>query len=65
MKTGDLVTAETFSEGLVQRKVVEIKGDTIYICTEKEWLSAQEDHREPVCVGFNRRYVRPATAGQP
>jgi len=62
MKTGDLVKAETFSEGLVNRKVVDIKGDTIYICTEREWLSARKDHREPICVGFHRRYVHPVTA---
>jgi hypothetical protein len=62
MKIGDLVKAETISEGKVNRRVVEIKGDTIYICTEGEWLSAQKERREPICVGFNKRYIRPITA---
>lgn len=62
MKTGDLVKVETFSECVVERKVVDIKGDTVYICSEKEWLSSQKDHREPICVGFNKRYVRPVSA---
>ena len=59
MKTGDLVLAQTFSEGKVQRRVVEKEGDTIYICTEEEWLSAQKEHREPLCAGFNSRYITP------
>ena len=61
MKTGDLVEAETISDGFVMRKVVEIKGDTIYLCTEQEWLSAKRENREPLCVGFNKRYVGPVT----
>ena len=61
MKTGDLVLAQTFSDGRVKRRVVEKEGDTIYICTEEEWLSAQKENREPVCVGFNARYIRPVT----
>ena len=59
MKMGDLVNVETFSEGRVDRRVVDTKGDTIYICTEDEWLSAQKERREPLCVGFNQRYVLP------
>ena len=63
MKRGELVKAQTFSEGIVDRKVVDTKGDTVYICTEDEWLSAQKENREPICVGFNRRYIRPLMAG--
>jgi hypothetical protein len=62
MKSGDLVIAETVSEGFVSRRIVEVDGDTIYICTEAEWLSAKKDNREPLCVGFNQRYVSPVTA---
>lgn len=64
MKTGDLVLAQTFSEGQVKRRVVENEGDTVYLCTEEEWLSAKKENREPLCVGFNRRYVVLVTAGR-
>ena len=64
MKTGDLVVAQTFSEGKVRRRVVEKEGDTVYVCTEKEWLTAQRENREPLCVGFNVRYIAPVTAEQ-
>lgn len=62
MKTGDLVVAQTFSEGRVERRVVEIEGDTIYISTKEEWALAKREQRDPLCVGFNRRYIRPVTA---
>jgi hypothetical protein len=61
LKIGELVKAETISDGKVERRVVEIKGDTVYICTDGEWLSARKENREPICVGFNKRYVRPVT----
>ena len=59
MKIGELVLAQTFSGERVTRRVVEKEGDTIYICTEEEWLSAQKERREPLCVGFNSRYIQP------
>jgi hypothetical protein len=62
MKTGDLVKAQVFPRGTVVRKVVEIKEDTIYLCTEEECLSARKENREPTCAGFNMRYVHPVTA---
>ena len=57
MKTGTLVSVKTFSDGVLQRMVVEIIRDTVYICTEKEWHDATKEGREPESVGFNRRYV--------
>jgi hypothetical protein len=62
LKIGDLVKAETISDGKLDRRIVEIKGDTVYICTEGEWLSAKKEHREPLCLGFHKRYVRLITA---
>lgn len=63
MKTGDLVLAQTFSEGVVRRRVVEKEGDTVYVCTEEEWLSAQRENREPLSAGFNQRYIKADTKG--
>jgi len=57
MKTGSLVAVKTFSDGVVERRVVEIVKDTVYICTEKEWRSAMKDGREPESVYFNWRYI--------
>jgi len=57
LKTGDLVKVETFSDGIADRRVVDAKEDTVYVCTEKEWLSARKENREPICAGLNKRYV--------
>jgi hypothetical protein len=60
MKISDLVSVQSFIDGVLQRRVVEISGDTVYICTEKEWQEASTDRREPDCVGFNTplRHIR-------
>ena len=57
MKTGDLVKVKTFGEGIVERRVVEILRNTVYICTENEWRSAATEGRQPSCAGFKREYV--------
>jgi len=57
MKTGDLVNVQTFSDGVVQRRVVEILRNTVYICTENEWRKSVEEGRKPECAGFKREYV--------
>jgi hypothetical protein len=60
MKTGDLVNVKTFSEGVVQRRVVEILRNTVYICTENEWRTALQERRQPTCAGFKKDYVTEA-----
>jgi hypothetical protein len=57
MKTGDLVKVKTFAEGVVERRVVEIVRNTVYICTENEWRTSAAEGRKPDCAGFKREYV--------
>jgi hypothetical protein len=57
MKTGDLVKVRTFSEGTVERRIVEILRNTVYICTKNEWRNAVKEHRQPSCAGFKREYI--------
>lgn len=57
MKTGDLVKVKTFAEGVVERRVVEILRNTVYICTENEWRNAASEERAPSCAGFKKEYV--------
>jgi hypothetical protein len=57
MKTGDLVKVKTFGERIVERRVVEILRNTVYICTENEWRNATTERRRPSCAGFKREYV--------
>jgi hypothetical protein len=48
-----------FRERMLLRKAVEISVDTVYVCTQEEWDSAQKLGREPLCVGFNKAWVKP------
>ena len=57
MKIGDLIKVQSFKDGALDRRIVEIYGETVYVCTDQEWQNAQNDRREPECVGFNRRFV--------
>ena len=57
MKKGDLVYVKTFSDGAVQRRIVEIVRNTVYICTENEWRKALKGAREPSCAGFKKEFV--------
>jgi hypothetical protein len=59
LKTGDLVEIVDFDGRKLVRKAVEIAGDTVYICTLKEYELAAESGREPICVGFKREWVQP------
>jgi hypothetical protein len=60
MKTGDLVNVQTFQDGTVKRRVVEILRNTVYICTENEWRTALKECRQPTCAGFKKEYVADA-----
>jgi len=57
VKIGELVNVETLSDGFVTRRIVEIRGKTIYICTDAEWQRAIAEKRKPECAGFNQKYV--------
>lgn len=59
MKTGDLVEEIDFEGRKLLRKAVEISGDTVYICTPEEYDLARKLGQEPLCVGFNKEFVRP------
>jgi hypothetical protein len=58
LKKGSLVEATAYKGELLKRRVVEIRGETIYICREEEWVKATQEGREPEAVGFKRQSVR-------
>jgi hypothetical protein len=59
LKIGCLVEVTAYKGEILKRRVVEIQGQTVYICREDEWQKATEERRDPESVGFNRQYVRP------
>lgn len=59
MKKGEFVSVLDYRNERLTRKVVEICGDTVYVCSPEEFVKAQELGLEPTCVGFNKTYVAP------
>jgi hypothetical protein len=57
LKAGCLVEVLAFGGEVLERRVVEIIGDTVYICKAEEWKEAKTRGREPSCVGFNQKFV--------
>lgn len=49
---GKLVTVEGFNGKVVQCRLVDIKKGTAIVCGEQEWLSSQNENRQPICLGF-------------
>jgi hypothetical protein len=60
LKIGGLAEAVAFRGQKIIRRVVEISNETVYLCLESEWKSANKEGREPQCVGFPRKDVSAA-----
>ncbi len=59
LKIGSLISAIDFRGNRLVRKVVEISGETVYICTVEEFDLASKLRKQPLCVGFNREFIEP------
>jgi len=58
MEQGNLVELETFDHRIITARLVEIRGRTAVVCSEREWVTAEREHREPVTVGWPRSALR-------
>lgn len=52
LKPGDLVRVNAYGGKVHVRRVVETTKSVVFVCKEDEWLAAQKEGREPVCIGF-------------
>jgi hypothetical protein len=60
MQIGELIQVIDFKGRKLLRKVVEICGKTVYLCSEEEYALAAKLGREPTCVGFDQQFVVPS-----
>jgi len=61
MEIGQTVTVETFDHRLIDCRLVEVRGQTAIVCSEKEWQKATRENREPDCLGWPPASVREQT----
>jgi hypothetical protein len=64
METGQTVTVETFDHRLIDCRLVEVRGQTAIVCSEKEWQRAAKEKREPECLGWPMGSVKEQKAAK-
>jgi hypothetical protein len=52
MKSGEVVTVETFDHKLIDCRVVEVREKTALVCSEQEWRKAAREKRQSECLGW-------------
>ncbi|MBZ5664943.1 MAG: hypothetical protein LAO30_10100, partial [Acidobacteriia bacterium] len=57
LNIGSLIEVSAFGGERLERRVVEVCGETVYIFRDDEWETAKLEHRESQTIGFNRRFV--------
>jgi hypothetical protein len=50
MESGQTVTVETYDHQQINCTLVEIRGETAIVCSEREWRKSVKEKREPVEV---------------
>lgn len=57
MAEGEVLNLLAYGDIVIQRVLVAVENDVYFVCKPDEFERAQEQHREPVCIGFRREYV--------
>ena len=57
MQRGDTIRVVGDQGKELVRRLVEVRGQVVLICTEDEFQAAHTEGREPVCVGFKANKV--------
>ena len=63
MKEGDLVRLMAAGDKEIERVVVEIRPGVLLVATIEEYRQAQEEGREPSCVGFPVEFALETVGG--
>jgi len=57
MQIGQIVKLRAYGGEIIERRVVAIEADVVAVCTDKEYVEAKQEGREPLAVGFKREDV--------
>ena len=52
MKTGQLIEVIDWEGRKLERRIVAICGNLIFVCTDQEFKAARAENREPLAVGW-------------
>jgi hypothetical protein len=51
------VTVRQYGGKIVEKVLVEDRGDVLLVTTPQEWAESQREDRDPIVVGFRREYL--------
>ena len=54
---GNDVSLISDGDKIITRRIVSVDGDVYFVCKDEEFEQAKVEGREPVCIGFKRKYV--------
>jgi hypothetical protein len=52
MKPGDTVSVRSYPDKSLDRIVVKLLNNKVFVCTSEEWERAISENRTPDCIGF-------------
>lgn len=52
LQKGDFIRVKVYGGQLVDRRLVEVRGQMAVVTTDEEYQAAQRERREPICIGF-------------
>lgn len=57
MKVGKMIKIRAYGDEILTRKLIRQDKDTMIVCSVEEYDKAQSEGRDPICVGFQAKYV--------
>ena len=57
MRIGQVVKLRDAFGNELLRRIVAWDETNVYVCRDDEFVDATAEVREPLCIGFNRKYV--------
>ena len=57
MQKGQTVKVKDGFGNELLRRIVDWDEINIYLCKDEEFNAAMAENRDPLCIGFNRKYV--------
>lgn len=58
LKKGEMVMAKTYGGGQVERRVWEDTGETVYLCSERQYEALNKGWDAPMPIGFPKQDVK-------
>lgn len=52
LQNGDLIRVRAYGGRAVDRRLVEVRGQTAVVTTDEEYQAAKKERREPISIGF-------------